>query len=60
MNKKRILVISSKPPFPVQNGAAIRTMQMLRMLSVFYDIDLIYTYTGINCVKIYMRFGHLC
>ena len=46
MNKKRILVISSKPPFPVQNGAAIRTMQMLRMLSVFYDIDLIYTYTG--------------
>ncbi len=46
MNKKRILVISSKPPFLVQNGAAIRTMQMLRMLSVFYDIDLIYTYTG--------------
>ena len=46
MNKKRILVISSKPPFPVQNGAAIRTMQMLRMLSVFYDIDLIYPYTG--------------
>lgn len=46
MNKKRILVISSKPPFPVQNGAAIRTMQMLHMLSAFYDIDLIYTYTG--------------
>ena len=46
MNKKRILVISSKSPFPVQNGAAIRTMQMLRMLSAFYDIDLIYTYTG--------------
>lgn len=48
MNKKRILVISSKSPYPVQNGAAIRTMQMLRMLSAFYDIDLIYTYTGQN------------
>ncbi len=40
--KKRMLFISSKKPFPVQDGASIRTMQMFRMLSQFYDIDLIY------------------
>jgi glycosyltransferase, family 1 len=41
--RKRVLFISSKKPFPVQDGAAIRTMQMYWMLSRYYDIDLIYS-----------------
>ncbi len=42
-NKKRILFICSKKPFPVQDGGAIRTMQMYWMLSRHFDIDLIYS-----------------
>lgn len=41
--RKKVLVISSKKPFPVQDGAAIRTMQMVRMLSRMYEVDLAYT-----------------
>lgn len=40
--KKKMLFISSKKPFPIQDGAAIRTMQMYRMLSEFFDIDMVY------------------
>jgi glycosyltransferase, family 1 len=42
--RKRILVINSKRPYPVCDGAAIRSMQLLRMLSIDYDIDLMYTF----------------
>ena len=41
--RKRILVISSKRPFPVQDGASIRTSQMIRMLSQIFEVDLVYT-----------------
>ena len=37
-----MLFISSKKPFPIQDGASIRTMQMYRMLSQFYDVELLY------------------
>lgn len=42
-SRKRILVISSKRPFPVQDGASIRTSQMIRMLSQIFEVDLVYT-----------------
>lgn len=42
-NKKRLLFICSKRPFPVQDGGAIRTMQMYWMLSRHFDIDLVYS-----------------
>lgn len=40
---KKVLVISSKKPVPICDGAAIRTMQMTRMLAAKYDlVDLVY------------------
>lgn len=43
MKRKKVLVVSSKRPFPVCDGAAIRTMQMIRMLARICDVDLVYT-----------------
>lgn len=41
---EKILVINSKRPYPVFDGAAIRSMQMIKMLSQDYLVDLIYIY----------------
>lgn len=41
--KKKLLFICSKKPFPVQDGGAIRTMQMYKMLSNYYDIEVVFS-----------------
>ena len=39
----KVLVISSKPPYPLyRGGGAIRTYQMIKSLSKFCEIDLLY------------------
>ena len=43
IKKGRLLFICAKKPFPVQDGGAIRTMQMYRMLSQYFDIDMVYS-----------------
>ncbi|MGM9838208.1 MAG: glycosyltransferase [Paludibacteraceae bacterium] len=43
ITRLKILVINAKSPIPVIDGAAIRSMQMIRMLSERYDVDLVYT-----------------
>ena len=43
IKKGRVLFICSKKPFPVQDGGAIRTMQMYRMLSQLYDVDMLFS-----------------
>ena len=58
MKKERLLFICSKKPFPVQDGGAIRTMQMYRMLCEYYEVDMIFscndksTYTEIPDKKL--------
>ncbi|WP_292266296.1 glycosyltransferase [Butyricimonas sp.] len=39
---KRILIISSKAPYPLHSGGAIRTYQMIKSLSKIYTVDLLY------------------
>lgn len=43
MKRLKMLVINAKSPIPVIDGAAIRSMQMIRMLSERYNVDLVYT-----------------
>jgi len=53
MVKAHILIINSKCPYPICDGAAIRSMQMIKMLSLMYAIDLVYIYDNKfgNCIK---------
>lgn len=51
--KERILFICSKKPFPVQDGGAIRTMQMYHMLSQHYDVDMLFSCNDkLSCLDI--------
>lgn len=50
---KKMLFICSKKPFPVQDGGAIRTMQMYKMLHQHFQIDLLYSCDNISeCVNV--------
>lgn len=40
---KKVLILSSKPPYPLQDGAAIRTHQSIRLFSELgYVVDVLY------------------
>lgn len=40
---KKILILSSKPPYPLRDGAAIRTFQSICLLSELgYEVDVLY------------------
>ena len=39
---KKILVISSRAPYPLHRGGAIRTYQVIKLLSRIYTVDLVY------------------
>ncbi len=43
---KKVLVVSTRPPYPLHNGSAIRTFQAIRFLSrMSYDVDVVYLTT---------------
>ena len=39
---KKILVMSSRAPYPLHSGGAIRTYQVIKLLSRIYTVDLVY------------------
>lgn len=42
MNKKKLLLIFFRPPFPLLSGGQIRMYQNLRLLSKYFDVDVLF------------------
>lgn len=57
---KKALVISTKPPYPLLDGTAIRTFQMLEFLSEFYEIHLVYMTEKPNEEEVKKEMGTYC
>lgn len=58
---KRILILSSKPPYPLRDGAAIRTFQSIRIFAELgYSVDVLYISETDDYETVKQGIGRLC